>query len=440
MDKNEIKAIIKKKNVKFIRLQFTDIFGTLKNVAVTANQIEKALNNKCMFDGSSIEGFVRIEESDMYLHPDLDTFTIFPWCGDENKTARLICDVYKTNGQPFEGDPRYILRRAVKEAADMGFTFNVGPECEFFLFDTNELTGVTNRPTDNAGYFDLGPVDKGEDARRDICLNLEQMGFNIEAAHHECARGQHEIDFEYSNALTAADNIMTFKLAVKCIANNHGLYASFMPKPIFNEAGSGMHINMSLFKKGKNIFENKNDKLGLSNDAYSFIAGLLEHARGMTAITNPLVNSYKRLVAGYEAPVYITWSVFNRSPLVRIPSAKGAETRIELRHPDPSANPYLTLAVSLMAGLDGIKRNLTPPAAIDGNVYLMNEKDLEENKIQRLPKDLDEAIAELGKDKVMIEALGNHVFNKFTEAKLSEWVDYSNQVHQWELDKYLPIY
>ena len=335
--KEDIKRIVEEENIRFIRLQFTDIFGACKNVAITKSQLNKALDNKCMFDGSSIEGFVRIEESDMELYPDLDTFMIYPWKPTPGKVARIICDVYRPDGTPFDGDPRYILRRVLKQAADMGFTFNVGPECEFFLFQTDENGEPTTKTIDNGSYFELGPVDKGEDARRDICITLEDMGFEIEASHHECAPGQHEIDFKYSEALTAADNIMSFKLAVKSIAERHGLHATFMPKPIFNEAGSGMHINMSLCRDGKNAFYDPEDKNGLSDIAYSFIAGIIEHAKGMTAITNPLVNSYKRLVPGYEAPVYIAWSTQNRSPLVRIPSSRGEGTRIELRNPDPSA-------------------------------------------------------------------------------------------------------
>ena len=329
--KKDIMELVKDEDVEFIRLQFTDMFGSLKNVAITASQLEKALNNECMFDGSSIEGFVRIEESDMYLHPDLSTMEIFPWRPQQGKVARLICDVYRPNGMPFEGDPRYILKRAIKEAEDLGYRFEVGPECEFFLFHTDENGMPTTLTHEKAGYFDLGPLDLGENARRDMVLTLEDMGFIVEASHHEVAPAQHEIDFQYDEALATADNIMTFKLAVKTIAKRHGLHATFMPKPKFGVNGSGMHINMSLSKDGKNIFNDPEDELGLSRTAYYFIGGIMKHMKGMTAITNPLVNSYKRLVPGYEAPVYIAWSSTNRSPLIRIPASRGAGTRIELR-------------------------------------------------------------------------------------------------------------
>ena len=338
--KNDIFRIVEEEDVEFIRLQFSDIFGVLKNVAITSSQLEKALNNQCMFDGSSVEGFARIEESDMYLHPDLDTFAIFPWRPQQGKVARLICDVYTPDGKPFEGDSRNVLKKVIKEAADMGYVFDVGPECEFFLFQTDDNGLPTTLTHEKAGYFDLGPTDLGENVRRDMVLTLEDMGFEIEASHHEVAPAQHEIDFKYDEALTTADNIETFKLTVKTIAKRHGLYATFMPKPKFGINGSGMHVNMSLATvDGRNIFADEKDALGLSQEAYHFIAGILAHAKGMTAITNPLVNSYKRLVPGYEAPVYIAWSATNRSPLVRIPASRGNGTRRELRNPDPSANP-----------------------------------------------------------------------------------------------------
>lgn len=310
----DIMRMVEDENIRFIRLQFTDIFGSFKNIAITASQLEKALQNKCMFDGSSIEGFVRIEESDMYLYPDLDSFVIFPWYGEGERAARLICDVYKPDGTPFEGDPRGLLKKVLRQAEEMGFSgFNVGPECEFFLFNYDEDGHPTTKSFDRGAYFELGPTDLGESARRDMCLALEDMGFEIEASHHECANGQHEIDFKYADALCAADNIVTFKLVVKTVAHMHNMYATFMPKPVYGKAGSGMHVNMSLMKDGKNAFYDPDDSLGLSKTAYSFIAGILEHARGMCAVTNPLVNSYKRLVSGYEAPVYIAWSASNRS-------------------------------------------------------------------------------------------------------------------------------
>ncbi len=438
--KQDILRLVEEQNVKFIRLQFTDILGMLKNVAITDKQLQKALNNECMFDGSSIEGFVRIEESDMRLVPDLDSFEIFPWIAQENRVARLICNVHRPDGTPFIGDPRNVLIRALDEAARMGYTFNVGPELEFFLFHTDEEGKPTTKTQDDAEYFDLGPVDLGESARRDMCLTLEEMGFEIEASHHECAPGQHEIDFKYCDALTAADRIMTFKLVVKTIAKQHGLHATFMPKPVFGVAGNGMHINMSLFKDGKNAFYNPDDALGLSDVAYSFIAGVLKHARGMAAITNPLVNSYKRLVPGYEAPVYVAWSARNRSPLVRIPSARGNSTRIELRNPDPSCNPYLALATVLWAGLDGIANGLTPPPSVDSNIYHMSEADRLAKDVHDLPGTLMEALECMQQDALVQKALGEHVYEKYITAKTLEWDRYRTQVHPFEIQSYLSKY
>ena len=438
--KDDIRRMVAENNVKFIRLQFTDILGTLKNISITEKQLERALNNECMFDGSSIEGFVRIEESDMYLRPDLNSFVIFPWMDADNRVARLICDVYGPDGKPFPGDPRYILKKTLAEAAEMGYTFNVGPEAEFFLFKTDAHGKPTNIIHDEAGYFDLGPVDLGEEVRREMCLALEEMGFEIEASHHEVADSQHEIDFKYGEALTTADSIMTFKLAVKSIAQRNGLHATFMPKPIFGISGSGMHINMSLTKDGVNAFCDPADELGLSKIAYHFIAGVLGHVRGMTCITNPLVNSYKRLVPGYEAPVYIAWSARNRSPLIRIPSSRGAGTRIELRNPDPSANPYLAIAAALAAGLDGIKRELTPPPSVDRNIYDMTCDERLEADVHGLPKNLKEAIDALREDALIRDTLGPHVFHKYLEAKELEWDEYTSCVHQWEVDNYLIKY
>lgn len=435
--KEDIIRLVEENDVKFIRLQFTDIFGTMKNIAITSRQLEKALNNECFFDGSSIEGFVRIEESDMYLVPDTDTFEILPWSTPDGNIARLICDVYKADGKPFEGDPRYILKKVVKEAEEMGYTFNVGPECEFFLFHTNDDGTPSTVTHDNAGYFDLGHIDLGEDARRDMCIALEKMGFEIEASHHEVARGQHEIDFKYADALKTADNIMTFKSVVKTIAMAHGLHATFMPKPIFGISGSGMHTNMSLSKDGKNVFCDENDKLGLSKIAYSFIAGILKHIKGMTAVTNPLVNSYKRLVPGYEAPLHIAWSAKNRSPLIRIPLARGEATRVELRNPDPSCNPYLTLALCLAAGLDGIKKGLVPPPSVEKNIFSMAEEERLALGIDVLPKNLSEAVEEMKKDELVNRVLGEHAFNVYIEAKTLEWDDYNTKIHQWEIDQYL---
>lgn len=435
--KEDIINLVADEDVEFIRLQFTDIFGNLKNVAITASQLEKALDNECMFDGSSIEGFARIEESDMYLYPDFSTLEIFPWRPQQGKVARLICDVYRPNGQPFEGDPRYILKKAIKEAAELGYTFEVGPECEFFLFNTDENAMPTTITHEQAGYFDLGPMDFGENARRDMVLTLEEMGFVIEASHHEVAPAQHEIDFRYDEALATADNIMTFKLAVKTIARRHGLHATFMPKPKYGVNGSGMHINMSLSKNGKNIFADENDKLGLSQEAYYFIGGIMKHMQGMTAITNPLVNSYKRLVPGYEAPVYIAWSATNRSPLIRIPASRGEGTRIELRCPDPSANPYLALAVCLRAGLDGIINKITPPHSVDCNIFAMTEEEKKVQGIEEIPGTLIEAIYHMEEDPLIKDVLGEHTYHKYIEAKKAEWYRYRSQVTDWEVNEYL---
>ncbi|MHB1419450.1 MAG: type I glutamate--ammonia ligase [Bacillota bacterium] len=424
-------------DVQFIRLQFTDIFGVLKNVAITIEQLEKALDGELMFDGSSIEGFVRIEESDMYLRPDPNTFTIFPWRPQDGAVARLICDVYNPDGTPFGGDPRGTLKRALKEAEKLGFTMYVGPECEFFMFQTDEKGKPTLVTHDNAGYFDLSPVDQGENARRDMCLALEKMGFEIEASHHEVAPGQHEIDFKYADALTAADNIVTFKTVVRNMALRHGMHATFMPKPIFGINGSGMHTNQSLFRNGENAFYDPNGKLQLSEDAYYYIGGIMKHARAMAAITNPTVNSYKRLVPGYEAPVYIAWSPRNRSPLIRIPAKRGLSTRVEVRNPDPSCNPYLAIAALLTAGLDGIVNKIQPPAAVDRNIYHMDAAERKQMGIDSLPGSLEEALSELAKDEVVINALGDHTYTRFVEAKQQEWDEYRMQVHHWEIGQYL---
>ena len=435
--KQDILRLVQEEDVEFIRLQFTDIFGNLKNVAITVSQLEKALDNECMFDGSSIEGFAPIEESDMYLNPDYNTFEIFPWRPQQGKVARMICDVYRPNGEPFEGDPRYILKRAIKMAADMGYVFEVGPECEFFLFNTDENAMPTTITHEQAGYFDLGPVDFGENARRDIVLTLEDMGFVIEASHHEVAPAQHEIDFRYDEALITADNIMTFKLAVKTIAKRHGLHATFMPKPKYGVNGSGMHINMSLSKDGRNIFADKTDKFGLSREAYFFIGGIMKHMKGMTAITNPLVNSYKRLVPGFEAPVHIAWSATNRSPLIRIPATHGTGTRIELRCPDPAANPYLALAVCLRAGLDGIANRMMPPESVDCNIFEMSREQRESCGIEEIPGTLIEAIHAMEADGFIKDVLGTHTYTKYIDGKKEEWNRYRSQVTDWEIRAYL---
>lgn len=440
--KEDIIRLVEENEIDFIRLQFTDIFGILKNIAIPQYQLKKALDNEMMFDGSSIDGFARIEESDMYLRPDLDSFVIFPWSKESGtgKVARLICDVYKTDGTPFEGDPRYILKKAVAKAESLGYKFNVGPECEFFLFDLAEDGSPTTKSNEKAGYFDLGPNDLGENSRKDMVLTLEDLGFTIEAAHHECAPAQHEIDFKYGPAVATADSIMTLKLAVKTIAHKHGLYATFMPKPKAFMAGSGMHINMSLEKDGQNVFYDPNGKDGLSEEAYYFIAGLMKHIKGMVAITNPLVNSYKRLVPGYEAPVYIAWSAKNRSPLIRIPAARGKGTRIELRNPDPCANPYLAMAVCLMAGLDGIENKLQVCDSVDANIYEMSKKEKKARGIENLPETLYDAVKEMEKDDVIMDAIGEETAEKYIRAKKKEWADYKVTVSDWEIAEYLYKY
>mgnify|MGYP000807037046 CR=1 FL=1 len=435
--KQDVIDLVRENDVEFIRLQFSDLFGTMKNVAITARQLEKALDNKCTFDGSSVDGFVRIEESDMYLYPDLDSFAIFPWNAGGNRVARLICDVYGQDGLPFAGDPRNVLKRVMVECQKMGYKFNVGPECEFFLFHTDEEGRPTTVSHEKAGYFDVAPLDLGESARRDMILNLEDMGFEIEASHHEVAPAQHEIDFKYDNALRTADNILTFKFIVKYIAKRHGLYASFMPKPKYGINGSGMHVNMSLAKDGKNIFADPEGEMGLSKEAFWFIGGIMKHMKGMTVITNPLVNSYKRLVPGYEAPIYVAWSATNRSPLIRIPVTRGAGTRVELRCPDPAANPYLVLAVCLEAGLDGIRNQITPPDAVTENVFEMQLPQRAKLGIESLPGDLEQAVEELEKDDYIKNVLGRHITEKYLEAKKAEWADYRAQVTEWEIEKYL---
>ena len=438
--KEDILNIIHEKNIEFIRLQFTDIFGKPKNIAISSSQIDKALNNECMFDGSSIEGFTRINESDMYLKPDLDSFVMFPWRSESQEVARLICDVYNSDGTPFQGDPRNVLKRVIKDAENMGYDFNVGPECEFFLFK-NDLNGVpTTETSDNGGYFDLSPIDLGETCRRDICVALEAMGFEIEASHHEVAEGQHEIDFKFDEVLRAADNVVTFKHVVKTYAKRHNLHATFMPKPLFGINGSGMHTNMSLFKDGKNSFFDPDDTNQLSQDAYSFIAGLISHIKGITAVANPLVNSYKRLVSGYEAPVYISWSTNNRSSLIRVPASRGQGTRVELRSPDPACNPYLEMALCLAAGLDGIKRSLRPPEQINSNIFGLTNEQIKQSGIETLPKSLEEALREMKSDPLIKKVLGEHVFKKYCEGKELEWESFRTKVSQWELKNYFINY
>ena len=435
--KEAILQMAEEEDVEFIRLQFTDMFGMMKNMAITAGQLEKALNNQCVFDGSSFEGFVTIEEADMFLHPDLDTFAILPWRPQQGKVARLICDVYDREGNLYAKSSRTILQKVIFEAKAMGYEFEISPECEFFLFNQDDDGQPTTYSNERAGYFDLGPVDLGENARRDMVLTLEDMGFEIEASHHEVAPAQHEIDFRYDEALKTADNIMTFKLAVKTIAKRHGMFASFMPKPKYGINGSGMHVNMSLAKDGKNIFADPDGEMGLSKEAFWFIGGIIKHMKGMAVITNPLVNSYKRLVPGYEAPIYIAWSATNRSPLIRIPASRGAGTRVELRCPDPAANPYLVLATCLEAGLDGIRNQITPPDAVTENVFEMRLSQKAKLGIESLPGDLEEAVEELEKDDYIKNVLGEHITEKYIEAKKAEWADYRAQVTEWEIEKYL---
>lgn len=440
MTKSDIVKLVKDNDVQFIRLQFTDLFGQLKNVAITPSQLDKCLDNSCMIDGSSIEGFVRIEESDMYLYPDLDTFAVLPWRPQQGKVARFICDVYKPDGKPFEGSPRYILKKQLERAEKMGYSCNIGPELEFFLFRVDDDGTPTTETHDDAGYFDLGPTDLGENARREIVLALEQMGFEIEASHHEVAPGQHEIDFRFDSALETADRVMTFKLAVKTIAQRHGLHATFMPKPIAGINGSGMHTNMSLMANGKNAFYDESDPIGLSKVARQYIAGILAHMRGIAGITNPIVNSYKRLVPGYEAPVYIAWSPANRSPLVRIPAARGNATRVELRCPDPSCNPYLAFAAILAAGLDGIEQGMTPPPSTEKNIFSMTAGERDADGIKSLPGSLSEAVACMKEDPLAKAVLGEHAFERFVEAKEKEWDAFRIQVSAWELKSYLTTY
>ena len=427
-------------NVRFIRLQFTDILGVIKNVAIPVEQLGKALDGQLMFDGSSIEGFVRIEESDMYLKPDPSTFTIFPWKPKDSATARLICDIYNSDGTPFAGCPRSTLKRVMTEAAEMGLVMNAGPEAEFFLFHRDEEGRPTTKTHDQGSYFDLTPVDLGEEARRDMVLALSEMGFEVEASHHEVAPGQHEIDFRYADAVTTADAIATFRFVVRTVAMNHNLHATFMPKPVFGINGSGMHVHQSLFRGEENAFFDPDAPYQLSETAMYYMGGILKHARGFTAVTNPLVNSYKRLVPGYEAPVYIAWSERNRSPLVRIPARRGVGTRIELRSPDPSCNPYLAMAVTLKAGLDGIKNKILPPPPVNRNIYRMTAQERAELGIENLPGNLQESLDELMRDEVIKDALGEHIVSHFIEAKQIEWDIYRTQVHNWEIDQYLTLF
>ena len=439
-DKNAILELTRRFGVDFLRLQFTDILGVNKNVEVPPGQFEKALDGEIMFDGSSIEGFVRIEESDMLLKPDLETFRILPYDDEGGRVARFLCDIYTPDEEPFVGCPRTTLKRQLARARKMGFSMMAGCEAEFFLFEKS-ADGIPITTThDSAAYFDLSPVDKGEEIRRVIVEQLMEMGFEVEAAHHEVAPGQHEIDFRYADALITADNLTTFKFIVRNVANRFGFLASFMPKPIEGMNGSGMHTHQSLFRGKENAFYDPKAEFQLSKVALSYIEGLLQHARGFCAITNPLVNSYKRLVPGYEAPVNVAWSMRNRSPLVRIPDRRKLGTRCELRMPDPSCNPYLALTVQLAAGLDGIERKLTAREPVSRNIFTMSYRDRRKYRIDELPRDLHEALEMLEKDDVVTEALGEHLTERFLEAKRNEILQYNLQVSRWEIDNYLGRY
>jgi glutamine synthetase len=436
----EVLDEIDEQDVDFLRLQFTDILGTVKNVSIPANQAEKAFTEGIYFDGSSINGFVRIQESDMRLKPDPETFAILPWRSDEGHTSgRLICDIIDTSsGQPFKGDPRIVLQDAIERAEDLGYSVNAGPEPEFFLFEEDENGRATTTTHDSGGYFDLAPKDLASDVRGDIIYGLDEMGFEVEASHHEVAEGQHEIDFKYDDALSTADNIATFRSVVRAIAAEHDLHATFMPKPIPHINGSGMHTHLSLFDDGENAFHDEDDQFNLSDTAYGFLAGILEHAPAISAVTNPTVNSYKRLVPGYEAPIYIAWSDVNRSAMVRKPAARiPAASRIEFRAPDPSCNPYLALAVMIHAGLDGIENDLDCPDPVRENIYDFDEETRQEYGIDALPPNLGAAVDALEEDEVIMDALGPHVSEKFVEAKNQEFKEYIADVSDWELDRYL---
>ncbi len=442
MRREEILHLVEENNVRFMRLQFTDILGVIKNVEVPRRQFEKALDGQIMFDGSSIQGFTRIEESDMLLTPDLATFRINPWTNpDGSRVGRIICDVLLPDGAPFPGCPRSALKRQVERARRMGYTMLAGPEAEFFLFQKDASGETLVETHDVGGYFDLTPVDRGEECRRDIVMVLEAMGFEVEAAHHEVAPGQHEIDFKYSEAVTCADNVVTFRFVVKKVALEHGLHATFMPKPLFGVNGSGMHCHQSLVdNQGKNAFFDPQGDWQLSKIALAYIGGILDHAAAFVAVTNPLVNSYKRLVPGYEAPVNIAWSERNRSPLVRVPARRGMSTRCEVRVPDPSCNPYLALAVMLAAGLDGIARQLDPGPPINKNIFTMSQREKRRLKIGQLPPDLNSALDALERDSVVMDALGQHIAQQYIEAKRQEWADYISYIHPWERDRYLSEY
>jgi glutamine synthetase len=441
MDHKDVLEQAKSDEIRFVSLQFTDILGTIKSVTIPVGRLEEALERGAWFDGSSIQGFARIYESDMVLKPDPVTYRVLPWSAPERRRARVICDLYRPDGSPFAGDPRTVLRRVLQRARERGYVFNTGPELEFFLFKKDGEFPTQPVPHDVGGYFDFSPRDEAQQVRSDIILALQEMGMEVEASHHEVAAGQHEIDFHYADALTSADNAMTFKYTVKAIAATYNVYATFMPKPIFGINGSGMHTHQSMFgQEGENLFYDPDDEYKLSKLAYSFIAGQLTHARSLAAIVAPTVNSYKRLVPGYEAPAYVCWAQINRSALIRIPRYSPGHTssvRAELRCPDPSCNPYLAFAVMLAAGLDGIDKGLTPPPPVNEDVYDLTEDDLRERAIGVLPGTLSEALQELAADQVVRDALGDHVYQAFVRAKRAEWNDYRIRVTEWELARYL---
>lgn len=440
LSRDDVVSLVEELDVKILRLQFTDILGGLKNIGIPGRYIESVLDDGVRFDGSSIEGFVRIEESDMRLMPDPTTFSLLPWRNDNAKEARLLCDVVQPDGSPFAGDPRGFLRRMIARAKNMGLELMAGPEAEFFLFERNAQNEPTTKTHDKAGYFDLTPIDRGEDARREIVTTLEAMGFEVEASHHECGNGQHEIDFRYADALTTADQVVTFRMVVKTVALHHGLHATFMPKPVFGLAGSGMHVNQSLFRDGRNIFFDPQAERQLSETCLHYIGGLIRHARAYTAFTNPLVNSYKRLVPGHEAPLYVSWAEKNRSPMIRIPAPRGMGTRVEVRSPDPSCNPYLAIGLMLCAGLDGIEHKIDPGAPTSCNLYELSPDDIATRGIETLPSNLMEALQAFATDDLLTQAIGPHIWGQFETAKRREWDLYRQQVHQWELDNYLALY
>ena len=423
--REEILNIVEEEDVEFIRLQFTDMFGTMKNIAIPAGKLPKAMDDRCIIDAASIEGFIRTEESEMYLRPDLATFSILPWRPQQGKVARLICDLIRTDGTPYEGSPRYLLKEVLKKAESLGYTLKVNTECEFFLFHTDDNGIPTTITHERAGYLDLSPVDLGENARRDIVLTLEEMGYEVESSRHQIAPGQHEVEFCMDDALETADKIMTVKTAIRTIAKRHGLHATFMPKPKAGVDGSGMHIHLSLFKDGKNVFYDPDSEDGLSSDAYAFLAGILKHIKGMTAFCNPLVNSYKRLTTGFEAPSQIYWSKSERASLVKIPFQRGQETRIELRSPDGAANPYVVFALCLAAGLEGIEEQMKP------------QKEGRTEETELLPTNLSEALKAMKEDSLMDEILCRRFLKIYNQAKEKEWMSYMEQISMWELEQYL---